>query len=175
VVSRGAAKGLAWSFEAMAVAAVYFVRSHMPYATVVDVQRRMPQFQLTASSRPNLDAAQVFLDDTIAQFESAMENLGYVVPITGEKALKQCREIVCQGTIAKILYARGAAIGTDTAVQSADRAQKQYDHHLKMLASPSSPVELTDAARTSDELRKPGPGPDGLRDVEPRVSMDTPF
>lgn len=150
----------------------------MPYATVDDVQRRMPQFTLTATSKPNTDAAQTFLDDTQAQLDGALENLGYVVPITGPKSLAQVKEIVCQGTIAKILYARAAAIGTDAAVQSADRAMKQYDTALKMLADQRNPIELTDAQRTLDELPKPYGEPMGLltdadgNDIEPRATMD---
>lgn len=153
----------------------------MPYATLDDVQRRMPQFTLSPISKPNLDAAQVFLDDTTAQFEGAMENLGYVVPLTGARSLAQVREIVCQGTIAKILYARSSALGTDVAVQSADRAQKQYDAALRMLADPANPVELTDASRNSDEVLKPGVAPEGLLyddegdAIEPRFTMDTKF
>ena len=95
------------------------------YATLDDVQRRMPQFELTATTRPNLDTAQVFLDDTHAQYDSAIENLGYIAPVTGAKSIAQSREIVCQGTICKILHARAAAVGTEVAMQSAERACKQ--------------------------------------------------
>ena len=104
------------------------------YATIDDIQRRMPQFQLTQTTRPNLDTASVFLEDTEAQFNAALENLGYVVPITGEKSLSQCKEIVAQGVIAKLLYARAAAVGTDATFQSADRAQALYDKALRELA-----------------------------------------
>jgi hypothetical protein len=153
----------------------------MPYATLDDVQRRMPQFQLTAVSKPNLDTAQTFLDVTHAQFDSAAQNLGYVTPITGPMALQQSQEIVAQGTIAKILYARGAALGTEAAFQSAAIAQKQYDHALMMLADPRSPAELTDAVRTSGEVTKPGPNPMGLLvdedgfAIEPRITLDSQF
>ena len=110
-----------------------------------------------------------------------MENLGYTVPITGAKSISQSREIVSQGTIARILYARGAAVGTDAAFQSADRAQKQYDDALKNLANPKSPVELVDAARTDHEQEKPGNELSGLlvddegEDIEPRITMRTYF
>lgn len=144
----------------------------MPYATLDDVQRRMPQFQLTATSKPALDAAQIFLDDTHAQFDAAMQNLGYVTPITGAKSLAQCKEIVSQGTICKVLYARAAAVGTDVAIASADRACKQYDKALMDLADTKSPIELVDADRTEDRVDKPGVGPMGLTGQEPRATMD---
>lgn len=153
----------------------------MPYATLEDVQSRMPQFQLGTQTKPSTIAAQVFLDDTHSQFDGALENLGYVLPITGPKSLAQCREIVCQGVIAKILYARAAAVGTDAAVKSADRAQKQYDHALELLADPKSPIELTDSGRTQDELPKPGIGPLGNfadsegNEIPPRMAMDEKF
>lgn len=154
-----------------------------PYASLDDVQRRMPQFQLTPTSKPAMDTAQVFLDDTIAQFESAMENLGYKIPITGERSLKQVKEIVSQGTICKILHARASAVGTDVAMQSADRACKVYDDALMALADENSPIELTDAGRTDEAVDKPGGGmPEGLLfdectglRVEPRVRMSSKF
>ncbi len=141
----------------------------------------MPQFQLTATSKPNAEAAQVFLDDTHAQFDAAIENLGYVIPVSGEKSIAQSRELVCQGTIAKILYARAAALGTDAAVSSADRAQKQYDDGLKALADPKNPRELSDAVRNLDEVIKTGISPMGLLvddygdAIEPRVMMESKF
>lgn len=153
----------------------------MEYATLEDVQRRMPQFQLTAVSKPTVDSVQVFLDDTHAQFDAAMENLGYVTPISGAKSLAQCREIVCHGTIAKILYARSAAIGTDVAVQSADRAQALYDKFMEDLANPKMPMELVDAKRTGDMVAKPEASLSGLvvnaagATVEPRITMETKF
>ena len=128
----------------------------MAYATLDDVQRRMPQFALTTATKPNLDTAQVFLDDTHAQFESALENLGYVIPLTGARSLAQAKEIVSQGTICKILHARAAAVGTDVALQSADRACKQYEHALELLADDKSPIELSDAERTRRRGRQAG-------------------
>ncbi len=128
----------------------------MAYATLVDVQQRMPQFVLTATTKPSLADAQVFLDDIDAEVESALLNMGYQLPITGTKALKQVRAIVCQGTIAQILFARAGAVGTEAAVQSAHRAQDMHDDALKALHNPRDPRELTDAARTGDEIVKPG-------------------
>lgn len=154
------------------------------YATLDDVQRRMPQFKLDAATKPNIETAQVFLDDTIAQFESAMDNLGYVIPITGARSLAQCKEIVSQGVICKILHARAAAVGTDVALQSADRACKHYDDALAALADETSPIELTDAKRTDLAIDKPGGSgqPEGLlfdectqRHIEPRVRMTSKF
>ena len=89
-----------------------------------------------AATKPNIETAQVFLDDTLAQFDAAMENLGYVIPITGARSLAQCKEIVSQGAICKILHARAAAVGTDVAMQSADRACKQYDDALRVARRP---------------------------------------
>jgi hypothetical protein len=153
------------------------------YATIDDVQRRMPQFTLTATTRPTIDSAQVFLDDTIAQFDAAMEQIGYVTPITGEKSLRQVIEIVSQGTICKILYARASAIGGDAAVQSAERACKQYNDALLALADPNNPISLVDAEMVGEIKAGIPIPPMGLIDnvvLEederyPRVTMDTKF
>jgi hypothetical protein len=152
------------------------------YASLDDVQRRMPQFVLGPATKPNLDTAQVFLEDTHAQFDAAMENLGYVIPITGARSLAQCKEIISQGVICKILHARASAVGTDVAVQSADRACKQYENALKLLADEKSPIELTDAERTRDAVDKPSGTPMGLlydqddgERIVPRVYMKQVF
>lgn len=138
----------------------------------------MPQFVLTATSKPTLAQAQVFLDDAHAHLDAALTNLGYVVPITGALSVPQVREAVCDRTICRILYARAAAVGTDAALQSADAACARYDKFLADLANPNSPVELVDATRTGDQIEKPAnAGPFGLltdedgNDIEPRITI----
>lgn len=145
------------------------------YATLGDVQRRMPQFELKSDTKPNTDAATDFLASTTAQFESALENLGYKIPLTGARALAQAKEIVSQGAICKILHARAAAVGTDVAMQSADRACKQYEHALELLADENSPFELTDAERTDEMVEKPGGGNPMGFGGDPRIYMDSKF
>lgn len=151
----------------------------MPYATVADVQARMPQFTLTATTRPTLDQAQIFLDDSIAQMEAALSNLGYVIPITGALSIPQVREAVCDRAICRILHARGAAVGTDAAFQSANAACDRYDAFLKALADSDSPIELSDAQRTETAVDKPKNLVMGLvfddngDRIEPRIGMNS--
>jgi hypothetical protein len=151
----------------------------MAYASLQDVQNRMPQFTLTAVSKPTQDTAQVFIDDTQASFDAVLENLGYKIPLTGARSLAQAKEIVSQGAICKILHARAAAVGTDVALQSAERACTQYEHALELLADPNSPVELGDAERTDEMVDKPGGGPMGDFHSPPdewnRISMTSKF
>jgi hypothetical protein len=135
----------------------------------------MPQFQLTSATKPNMDTAQTFLDDTHAQYEAALENLGYKIPLTGARSLAQSKEIVSQGTICKILHARASAVGTDVAMMSADRACKAYDHALELLADDKSPIELTDAERTDDMVEKPGNVAPMGHGGDPRIWMDSRF
>lgn len=152
----------------------------MPYATIDDVQQRMPQFLLTAVTKPTITQSQTFLDDSHAHLDAALSNLGYVIPVTGALSVAQVREAVCDRTTCRILYARAAAVGTDAALQSADAACARYDKFLTDLADPKSPVELVDAVRTGDMVEKPanaGPfglltNPDGSA-IEPRISMDS--
>jgi len=125
------------------------------YATIADVQARMPQFPLTAVSKPTSTDAQQFLDDTEAELNIAAENMGYVTPITGVKSLGLARTIVVYGAIAKILNARGVAVGGDVTFQSADRAQALFDGYLKGLKDPKNPLEFTDAERTGSAVAKP--------------------
>ena len=139
------------------------------YASIDDVQARMPQFTLTCDTRPNLSTAQVMLDDTQAQFDAVLMTLGYVIPLTGRLSLAQAKEIVSQGTICKILNARGAAVGTDAAFQSADRACKRYEDALLALADPNSVLGLPDAEGGPGE--RVGTTPMGLYPQCPRFTM----
>jgi len=156
------------------------------YATIDEVQARMPQFPLTATSKPSLADAQVLLDDTEAELNVASENMGYVTPLTGVKTLSLARTIVVYGAIAKILNARGAAVGGDITFQSADRAQTYFENYLKALKDPKNPLEFTDAVRTGAAIMKPqlavlsfGTDPAVLAfdplASEPRCTMDQVF
>lgn len=152
----------------------------MAYATIDDVQQRMPQFQLSATSKPALSQAEIFLSDSQAHLDAALTNLGYVVPITGAMSLPQVREAVCDRAICRILYARAAALGTDSALQSAEKAGERYDKFLADLANDKSPVELVDAARTDSAATKgESSGPFALlyntrgEEIEPRICIDS--
>jgi hypothetical protein len=144
-----------------------------PYATVDDVQARMPQFLLTSTSKPSIEQAQVFLDDAHAHLDGALSNLGYMVPVTGPISLSLVREAVSDRAICRILTARAAAIGTDVAFQSATKHCEAYTQFLTDLADPNSPIELTDALRTESAMEKPGAQLGGLLPGEPRICMDS--
>jgi hypothetical protein len=139
----------------------------VPYATLDDVQKRMPQFLLTAQSKPNLDTAQVLLDDAHAHLDAALSSLGYTVPITGPLSIPQVREAVCDRAICRILHARGAAVGTDAALQSAEVFCARYDKFLEDLADDASPIDLPDAG--GDPLK--GFNQFGETSFEPRITI----
>lgn len=130
----------------------------MAYATLDDVQDRMPQFVLSATSKPNATTAQKFLDDVHAEVEAALSNMGYYVPVdenTSPRSHAQLVALEALGAGARVLYARAAGVGGEAGVASADRMQKQYDDMLLAWADPKSPKELTDAVRTSIQRPKP--------------------
>ena len=155
----------------------------MPYATIGDVQARMPQFTLTATSKPTIADATIFIDDVEAEISAALANLGYVMPITGPLSLAIVRAWSAQGAIARILAARAAAVGGEGAVASAERAQKLYDDKFKQLADENYPLTLIDATMTGEEVSKTDSGLDGSGTNEiidgsmydPRVTMDQKF
>lgn len=138
------------------------------YATVADIQARMPQFQLTATTKPSITDAAVFIADIEALINAALSNYGYALPITSAipssppvdppQALTTLRLITVQGAIAQVLYARAAAVGGDDAVKTADRAQKLFDSYLTQLAPGGGYLELIDAMRTGDAVSKPAAG-----------------
>ena len=154
----------------------------MPYVTIDgDVQPRMPQFQLTSTSKPSFTDASTFIADVEAEVDAALANLGYVTPITGEKSLAILKQWIAQGIIARILTARAAAVGGETAIASAERAQKLYDSYFTKLADADHPLELIDAIRTSVAVSKPQAVIMGSlydesgNSLQPRVTMETKF
>ena len=152
------------------------------YAQIADVQKRMPQFQITATSKPNATEAQTLIEVTESLCEVGWKNLGYVIPLTPLTGTTKnlAEEIVCQGAGARILYARAAAVGGEAAVASADRMQKAFDDLSAALADPENKlVEFTEAQRTGDAMSKPQAMTYGLtvddegNDIQPHVTMDT--
>lgn len=154
----------------------------MPYVTLADLQARMPQFPLTATSRPSSAEAEIYIADAEAEFESDASNAGYALPITGPIALRYVRTAVILLSISRILYARAAAVGGDAAMQSADKYQKLYDDYRKKLfIDEMDPAEMTDAVRTGAMRAKPRVFALSLWTTDPtelgipRVSMDDLF
>lgn len=154
----------------------------MAYATIGDVQARMPQFTLTPTSKPTIADAETFIGDVEAEIDAALTNLGYILPGTGPIGLTIVKAWSAQGTIARVLTARAAAVGGDAAIVSAQNAQKLFDAKFLALADPKNPLELIDWARNGDEVSKPGSDLDGPTETgidgscfEPRVTMDMKF
>jgi hypothetical protein len=130
--------------------------AHM-YVTIADVQARMPQFILTATSKPAIDDCDAFIDDIEAQFNAVCATLGYIVPITGTTSVSIARATVSHGVIAQILTARAAAVGGDAAAQTAQRAQEYYEKYLKYLTDEESYFTLSDAPQTPGAIIKHEP------------------
>ncbi len=154
----------------------------MPYVTLADLQARMPQFPLTATSRPSVSEAEIYIADAEAEFEADASNAGYVLPITGPIALRYVRTAVILLSISRILYARGAAVGGDAAMQSAATYQKLYDDYRKKLfMDEADPAEMIDAGRTGLQRTKPRNfvlslwTTDATETGDPRISMDDLF
>lgn len=130
----------------------------MGYCQPTDIQARMPQFQMTATSKPSLDDVPAMIADTEQELDAQLTNMGYVVPIV-QAAAPMSYQIVlamsAQGTIWRILEARNAAVGGDATAQSAARALKYVTDRLGWLLDPKSPFELVDCPRSSSQVVKP--------------------
>lgn len=151
----------------------------MAYLTLTDVQARMPQFQLTETSRPSLADAEAILDGATSEFDLAAQNMGYTTPITGVKSLQLVREIVAHLVISNVLYARAAAVGGDAAVKSAERERVLYDNYMKALYDRKHPLKLSDAVLLDGSVEIKGQeysfGMTDVDETEPRVSIDQEF
>lgn len=151
------------------------------YAEMSDVQARMPQFTLSATSKPSQQDAETFLRDAHAQVDATLENLGYVVPITGERSLSIVKGLTVALAIVSILEARSNAVGSEAATGSAKRAQEWYDARIEAIRDPNNPLELSDASRNNDRVEKPMALIGGLlvdedgEDIEPAATMTMKF
>jgi hypothetical protein len=128
----------------------------MPYASLADVLALAPQLtmQITGTSRPSAAQVDGFIDDIEAEVESALINMGYVVPVTGTRSLKTLRVIVSYGALARVLNARAFSIGKPSD-QGAVDAQQTYRWYLGKLADPHDlTIELNDAVRTDRKVLK---------------------
>jgi hypothetical protein len=130
----------------------------MGYADAGSVQARMPQFQLSATSKPSLDDVPELIKDAEQELNAILANLGYSVPIDPVVSPLSWQIVVAMtayGTIWRILEARNAAVGGEATAQSAERANKYVTDRIAWLADPKNPFELTDAVRSGLEIVKP--------------------
>ena len=118
----------------------------MPYATLADVKGEMPNFPLNATSRPNDDKAQEFLDELHVELNAVLKALGYVLPIAqadSPLAFSILKMMVTQGAIARILRARNFGVDSPESNGSRD-AQARYSDLIKRLTDPNDPFSLPD-------------------------------
>jgi len=148
------------------------------YCSAVDVQARMPQFTLSATSKPSLEDVPALILDAEQELNAQLANMGYGVPIDPVVSPLSWQIVVAMtayGTIWRILEARNAAVGGDATAQSAERANKYVADRLMWLGDPKHPFELTDAVRTQLEIMKPAEIFQKIQWPESREGENWPF
>lgn len=118
----------------------------------------MPQFQLTATSKPSLEDVPAMIEDAEQELSAQLTNLGYTMPIvqaTSPLSWQIVLAMAAQASIWRILEARNAAVGGDATAQSAQRALKYVTDRLEWLRDARNPFELVDCPRTSSQVVKP--------------------
>jgi len=124
------------------------------YATVEDVQAEAPQLRLTDASRPTLDEARRLVAQVDSYVNTVVRGLGYATPVTGPQSLILLRDIVVQGSIAKILKAMFYGIKNPDDV-GANEAWRDFTTKLKRLQDSDDPFVLPDAVMnvTTEKLQ----------------------
>jgi hypothetical protein len=105
----------------------------MAYAVVGDVRKKAPNITLDASSKPSVSDVTDYITDVESELNAYLAAAGYTVPLTGgPETLKILREIVAQGTLAKVLQAivAGRGVATDIGQKA---AQDLYDARIQRI------------------------------------------
>jgi hypothetical protein len=148
----------------------------MLYASVADVQARMPQFVLTPTSKPSVDDVPALIEDAEQEFSATMTTFGYALPIdatASPMAFQIAKAMCCYAAIWRILEARAAAVGGDP--KSAERAKKYYDDRIAALLDTKNPFTLADCPRTGKELAKAGSVLLSIETPDPREGENWPL
>jgi hypothetical protein len=148
----------------------------MAYCTSADVNVLIPQAPFSGSSRPSISEVTSLCDQISARIDATVANVGYVVPITGTKALPLVTEACAWGVLGLAQTIRGT--GANQAVT--DKGQpieniwtQKFNQWLKALCDLDNPFELPDAPRNGEKLEKQ---PENvLRSFVQAVSDQTPF
>lgn len=119
----------------------------MAYITLEDVLDQAPQVKVNATSKPNTTEAAKIVVNVEAQVNSVLAGLGYVTPLDpteSPKSIVLLRDIITQGSIAKILKAMFYGVRNPNDVGAND-AWREYEKKLAGLSNQNDPMILEDA------------------------------
>ena len=116
----------------------------MPYATLQQVLEAAPQLKISATSKPSTSDAETLVSSVNDHVNSVLKGLGYVVPVTGAQSIAILKDIVIQGSVAKILKAMFYGIRSPQDVGAND-AWREFTTKLQSLSNQSDPFVLPDA------------------------------
>jgi hypothetical protein len=119
----------------------------MAYVTLEEVLDQAPQLKINATSKPNTTDAAKVVTATEAYVNSVLKGLGYEVPldpVVSPKSVATIKDIVIQGTIAKILKSMFYGVRNPEDV-GANGAWREFTSRLASLSNQSDPYILEDA------------------------------
>lgn len=148
----------------------------MPYVTVSDVRKLIPNVPINATSQPSEGAVAEWITDTERVLDALFSSTGYVTPLTGIVSRTITKDLVTNRIAARVLRSR------PNPEQDPETFQRQYEQDLKRLRDPGDPFDLTDAEHTPDAVVK-NLGPrfsSNLRELlleeeRPRINRDQIF
>ncbi len=122
----------------------------MAYVTLEEVLDQAPQIKISATSKPNTTDAAKIVVAVEAYVNSVLKGLGYEIPLsptTAPKSVALVKDIIIQGSIAKILKAMFYGVRNPNDVGAND-AWREYTSRLAALSNQSDPSVLEDAVLT---------------------------
>lgn len=126
----------------------------MPYATVSDVQKLLPQVQITTTTKPPQADVTTWIDEGAKELDLLLRNLGYATPVSDANDLITVRDMLVHKVGARVLRARIYGIGP-VDQSGAKELERFYELRVQWLSDPKHPFELANTARTTNELVKP--------------------
>lgn len=108
----------------------------MSYATVAQVQARVPYYTISDASKVTAAMVQGYIDQVSAEVDSAVVGHGVSVPVTAPSYwLSSLSETVIIGATARLLKAAYPPMGSDVANPNADREWLTYEKRIAALVT----------------------------------------
>lgn len=128
----------------------------MPYATVDNIRSKIPQLQLTATSRPTVEEVETLIILAGHELDAVIKSLGHTSPISeidSPLSFMMAREMVKTKVAAEVLYIQHAGL-RDADSLGAKAFMESWKGKLNRLKDPDDPFTFpSDILGDQDQIK----------------------